>query len=165
MDDTQRQETELQTRLDTLKNNITLSEGEVKRLHSLRVSEEYAIGELVKEKKWHEEQIDEFISQKGALEREIGSLQASLNAAKQTIDEASGLKDQFAEKEALLNTRKESNEAYLAEKDEVLRKGLFDLRVQQQEYENNVAEFIKEKDEIDKKYEKILLFIQQVKDL
>lgn len=91
MIDTPHQE---QVNLENIKNQITLSEGELQRLRELQESERYGIGELVKEKKYKKEEIDALNAEKSRIQEEIDSLSEQLEDASETILQAQEVKAQ-----------------------------------------------------------------------
>lgn len=74
--------------LENIKNQITLSEGELLRLKKLRDSEEYSVSELVKAKKWHEDEIERLKVELESKKTELEELESDKTAAQNTISSA-----------------------------------------------------------------------------
>jgi chromosome segregation ATPase len=72
-------------KLDQVRNQITASEAEVKRLSKLRVNEEYQVGELLKAKKYHADEIAKLEARETELQAELDKLADDYTAAKETI--------------------------------------------------------------------------------
>jgi chromosome segregation ATPase len=101
---------EEQANLDLIRNRITMSEGELKRLRDLRVAEEYAISELVKSKAWHQDEIAKLEKLKSDKQAELDSIEPKFAEARNVMDQADSLKAELAKKHEELEAAKKSHE-------------------------------------------------------
>ena len=74
--------------LESVKNQITLGEGELKRLKDLSISETISIQELVKSRRFHQDEVAVLELNKVELENKIKELSRSYNEALGVIKEA-----------------------------------------------------------------------------
>lgn len=81
-----------QVDLEDLKNQITMAEGELKRLTELRVSEDYTVSELVKAKKWHQDEVSDLEKTAESKAVDIKNLEKEYQAALDTIAKSDSLK-------------------------------------------------------------------------
>lgn len=77
--------------LEQVKNQITMGEGEVKRLKGLRDDLEGQVHELVKAKKWNEEEIERTVNELDAGKDELAKLHVQFADAEQVIAEAESI--------------------------------------------------------------------------
>lgn len=123
-----------QQSLETVNSRITLAESELARLNKLVASENYTVSELVKQKKFEEEELARLREDVSKLEKLKSSISTDLSDAQNKISQASAIEkeanakllfadrrvNEIADKEKLSNEKlKEYETALSLEKSEL----------------------------------------------
>lgn len=74
--------------LESINNRISMAESEERRLRNLKISLSQEIDELVKSKKWHEEEIERLGNELKTVKTELADKQTILAEARSVIEKA-----------------------------------------------------------------------------
>lgn len=152
-----------QVNLDNIRNQITLSEGELDRLKKLRISEEYSVSELVKEKIWHQEEISSLKYSEGETKNRIQELQHTLEDAKTIISTAESISTTLENQRNELEASKQRQEEELHTRHLTVRSKEDELEEKKQKHTDNVESLASRESDISRREQKIAAFISELK--
>lgn len=151
-----------QIELENIKNQITLSEGELSRLRALRVSQEYTISELVKEKIWHSEELDRIRTEKETLEEDITKLQREIKIAHDIIESSTKVKEEFDRERRDLSKEKEEYQTLVNNKSQELARRESIVSTKEKNHLLEIEKLDKQKANISFKEAKITEFVKNL---
>ncbi len=151
--------------LENIKNQISMSEGEVKRLRGLRVSEEYAIGELVKAKKYHEDEIERLKKTVQEAHAKVVALNNQLQEASETIDKAASVKEELRLERDKLTAERESHRKDVADSHDLLAERAAHIIEREAEAERRHNDLSEREAQVKEKESKIKTVLAQLSEV
>lgn len=155
---------EEQVTLDQVRNQITLSEGELLRLQKLRASEEYSVAELVKEKKFHQDELDRLKTEGVVAEGAIDDIKKAHEVAQATITQADTVASDQQTEWDKLETAKHTHKKQVTDKQTELDRQGEALEAKQNTHANRVSQLNERQKVLEVREAKLKAFISELKD-